>query len=269
MRKKSDTITDENYFDWMALMGKDLIKYIVYSLQDVYSAQYIVREDYNILAGNFLSFCMYYDIKHNLMYLYYKLDEERFSAPVYDRELYNRIFDGARNICKDYDIKLQIIGTPTTKQENSRNRANPKVDQENQVLRPYTTALWYISPKGNPRPYFIENQALAHDEFFRLGNSEEDWLRYVSEVENLNEQFNLPGDEYEDFPAIWESYSRIYNSYYGKDPETFDPNKVINIYVDVEHNPGAEKSYSEIHDRGHFLNPEKISEIILLHKEIN
>lgn len=269
MRKKSDTITEENYFDWMAEMCRDLVQYVVYGLQDVYTAQYIVREEYNELAGNFLSLSMYFDIKHNVMYLYYILDKQRGSVPVYDRELYNRIFDSANNICKDYDIRLQIIGTPTTKQENSNNRANIKVDQENQMLRPYVTALWYISPKGNPRPYFIESQDISHDEFFRNGNTIDDWKLYTGKIEEINSNFNLPGDEYEDFPAIWEAYRRVYNNYYGKDPEVVDTNKVINIYVDVQHFIDKERSYSEIHDRGHFLNPEKISEIVLLHKEIN
>ena len=273
MKKKEDQITELNYYDWMAIIGKDLVQYIINGLQEEYTASYIIKSEYSELAGNFLPITFYFDIYHNVMYVYYELDKDRtIACRTPDRVLYNRIYNRVMQINKEYEIMVQIVGYPTSKQIFSNYKSNPLVDIENKILRPSTIALWDVSPRGYLKPYFLESVGMLYDSIRKNYVSDENVGKYLNEVLELNKNLVLHGPNntrVEVFEDAFEQFNVIYKKYFGDTLPRYEDVKTFNIYVDVIHDQEQERLDPEIHKTGHIYNLDRVPEIILAQNPFN
>lgn len=267
--KKSNHITEANYYERLADIGEDLCRNIVRGLQEVYTAKYIVRPDYN-LGGNYFNVSFYYDIPYEILYVTYSLDFGRTAAVrASEQEIHNRVYDWIRYTQRDKHIKVQLVGEFAELPENNRGRNNPYIRHTNKELRIGTRALWWPALKGKISPHFIESKAQLQDDIKKCQVTYEEQLDFISRVEELNSRYNLILDSHSNYTQMFEEFNRIYREYFNKTLSVFLPRKTFDIHIDITHDEEAEKVGSETHDYGFYYNPEYVSTLILDKRIVN
>lgn len=294
-RKLSQVINDENYFEYIIPIGRDAVEYIVRGLQEKYTAKFTVRMEPNYLMDNLITVSMFFDTQRNRLYLTYKLDRDRVIAlRAYDSELFNRVFDNLQKwIVRDYDIKLSIVGDPTSLPEYSLNREYGNVDMNDLYLRNCTQYLWTINglePNGASYTYFVDNRNMLIDDIkkrlvresvhktiidnkpvYDFTTPEDIMPEFNARVNEINEKYNfyrnrMPDDPegiiFRDYNAAFAEYQNIYNEYFNRIPENIPEWKAFTISINVEHDFNSEKMDYQDHPCGRYINPDEVEHYI-------
>ena len=277
-RINSNIITDENYFEYLIPIGRDVVDYVIAGLREKYTAVYRPVPEYNPLAYNILSISMYFDTDYSTLYITYKLDENRkVAVKASDKELYNRIYDKMHMIDKEQDITMHIVGEPSIADNYLRKRENPKLDIDKNCLRLGTRSVWDVRDKeyGRITSYLVENKALYEDQLrkLKIKINQED----ISDIEKQNQYNEIQSnfcknviklnkryiwvpkpDEHKAF----KEFSTIYKNYYNNELKEVEEWKGFTIYIDVTHDYDEERLDPQIHNIGRFLEKERVEKYI-------
>ena len=264
MRAPEYTITDENYYEYMPRIGSEVAKRAILGLSQVYTAQYKPVPGPNRLAYNIFSISMFFDTTKNRLFVTYRLDDSRVSSiRTPDRELYNRINDEINMVAKDEDIKVSIIGIPTSKPEYDIARPYGITRQNPQYIRTDTEFMWNFVPGPNETSYryFVQNEARLKDDIRKLNMHPRTVNEYFTNVNKINKKYiqDRPIPRYD---LAFRMYKRFYKYYFGSEPKEVEDWRAFTIYIDITHDVEEEKAQKFIHDEGKIFYFERVEEYI-------
>lgn len=264
MRKNEYIITDDNYYDFMVDIGEDVVRKILSTIADIYSADYRPVPYPNPLAYNTMSISLFYDTKYGKLYVTYKLDEGRLEAvKVYDSEIYARVNKNIQTIQRDQDIVVGIVGEPASKPKYSRHYPYTSTNMY-YPLEVNTEFFWnYIpGPENKEYPFFIGNTNTLKDNIRKNNIHPKTVQEYFDKVIEINQTYlsNMSNMQYELAFKKYISASKTYMKYI---PRVVEEWRSITIYIDVRHDTHAEKLNSIDHKRGKLEYPERIRQYII------
>lgn len=263
MRKQEYVITDENYYEFIPDIGSDVVHKVIEGLSEVYTAIYKPVPEPNYLAYNLLSISMFFDTAKNRLFLTYRLDDARtVGIKASDKELYNRIYDKVYMITKEQDIKLSVIGVPTSKPEYSDDRSYGITRQNSKYIKVDTESMWSIKPgpKELEYTYFIQNDARLKDDIRKKNLHPKKVDEYFDAVNKINNKYLIKS--HPEYDLAFNTYKKSYKHYFDTEPKEIEDWRAFTIYIDITHNVETEQSYAYDHDYGKVIDFYKVEEYI-------
>jgi hypothetical protein len=267
MRSRSNVINDDNYYEFMVDIGNDIIKNIISSLSEIYTARYVPVKELNYLAYNTMSISIFLDTTYSKLYVTYKLDEGRKEALRYsDKYIYRRVNNNLRYIQRDQDLLLSVVGEPSNKKEYIVDY-NKYKDVHTDLWKPLrmdTEFLWYVipGPKNNKQyPLFLDSRQRLKDNIRKNNMHPKDVQKYINKVVEINKTY-LSNTSNLQIERAFNKYINLNKTTFDYTPRIVEEWRGFTIYIDITHNTEAEKLNSIDHNYGELLHPERIPQYI-------